>query len=50
MKTIHLLALAAAVLALALSSCAELAGTSLAFDSEGNASFQVPRPLVIPAK
>jgi len=47
MKTIHLIIAAAA---LALSSCAELAGTALSFDADGNAILSATRPLVIHAK
>ena len=45
------LGLAAIIACIAFSSCADLAGTVLSFDDEGNATFTAPsRPLVIPAK
>ena len=48
MKT-KLLILAAA--ALALASCADLAGVSLVFDEDGTATFHAPpRPVVTPTK
>jgi hypothetical protein len=47
MKTILILAAAA----LALSSCADLAGTSFSFDSKGALTIHPPvAPIVIPAK
>jgi hypothetical protein len=46
---IQLLILAAA--ALALASCADLAGVSLVFDEDGTATFHAPpRPVVTPTK
>lgn len=49
MKTIRPILIAAA--ALALASCADLAGLSITLDEAGNAIVSVPqRPIVIPAK
>lgn len=45
-----ILGLAAILACIALSSCAQLAGLSLAFDPEGNATFQLPPRVVIPSK
>lgn len=53
MKPLALTLAALFVLALcgALTSCADLAGLTLSFDEQGNATFQAPpHPLVIPAK
>lgn len=45
------LGLAAIVACIKLTSCADLAGTTLTFDEAGNATFTAPpRPIVIPAK
>lgn len=47
MKLQLLILLAACAL---LPSCAQLAGTALAFDAEGNAMFTLHRPLIHPEK
>lgn len=47
MKILPFLAAAAA---LALASCAELAGTSLAFDTDGNVTISAVRPIIISSK
>jgi hypothetical protein len=54
MKTLHItaaLAIAAITVAVALSSCADLAGTSITFDDNGNVVILPPQKgIVIPAK
>lgn len=46
-----IIGLAAIVACIALSSCADLAGTSLTFDSKGGLIIHPPvAPIVIPAK